>query len=158
MRFLSACPFVLLGLLTCAGALPAAAPPGHFDAARVKGLLRRLDAEKFLTRQKADETLRGMGKTVLPLLREELAHTPSLEVRFRLTRMVADLTFDERVPELVHMLGNADAQFCAQAEHALRQAGASVVPLLKKELTPTLQTQQRKRLEQLIAELSATRR
>jgi hypothetical protein len=52
------------------------------------------------------------------------------------------------------MLGHENAQFGAQAEYALREAGACVVPLLRKELTPTLDKQRRKRIEKIIAELS----
>jgi hypothetical protein len=158
MRIRSSCSVALFVLLGNSGLLCAAAPPVRLDSAHVKVLLRKLDADSFHTRQKADESLRALGKAVLPLLREELTCTTSLEVRFRLNRMVHDLTLDERIPGLVQMLGNTDAQNCAQAEHALRQAGAVVVPLLKKELTPTLEGEQRKRLERIIAELSATRR
>jgi hypothetical protein len=144
----------LLALLL-AGNLPAAAPPASVDSARVKVLLHKLDADRFDTRQRADETLRSMGKAVLPLLQDELKRTSSLEVRFRLDRMVHDLTIDERIGGLVQMLGHANEQFGQQAEYALRQAGPAVVPLLKKELQPTLDSARRKRLEKIIAELSA---
>jgi hypothetical protein len=132
----------------------AAAPPVGVDGARVKVLLHRLDADSFHTRQKADDTLRAMGKVVLPMLREERGRTASLEARYRLDRMIHDLTIDERIPGLVHMLGNDNPQNFAQAEYALRQAGACVVPLLRKELKPTLDGQKRKRIEKIIAELS----
>jgi hypothetical protein len=147
--------FVLLaGVLR----LHAAAPPGDVNPFRVRVLLRKLDADSFHTRQKADETLRGMGPRVVPLLQAELERTSSPEVRFRLSEMVQDLTIGERIPALVRMLGHDNPQFGAQAEHALRQAGASVVPLLRKELRPTLDANRRKRLEKIIAELSAPRR
>jgi hypothetical protein len=116
--------------------------------------VHRLDAESFHTRQKADDTLRGMGKALLPKLREERTRTASLEVRYRLDRMIHDLTIDERIPGLVQMLIHDNPQYGAQAEFTLRQAGSCVVPLLKKELKPTLDGQRRKRIEKIIAELS----
>jgi hypothetical protein len=149
------CTFIVFGILGSITALHAAAPPAALNAARVKALLHKLDADSFHTRQQADESLRALGKAVLPLLREERSRTTSLEVRFRLDRMVHDLTIDERIPDLVRMLGHENTQFCEQAEYALRQAGASVVPLLQKELKPSLDIHRRKKIEKIIAELSA---
>jgi hypothetical protein len=148
------CTAVVFAILVSITGVRAAAPPGGVDDARVKVLLHRLDAESFHTRQKADDTLRAMGKPVLPLLREELGRTASLEVRSRLERMVNDLTIDERIGDLVEMLGHQNSQFGDQAEYALRQAGAGVVPLLKQALKPTLDGKRRKRIEKIIAELS----
>jgi hypothetical protein len=149
------CTTVLLVILVNVAGVRGAAPPAGVDSAHVKLLLHRLDAESFHTRQKADETLRAMGKRVLPLLKEELARTSSLEVRHRLERMIHDLTIDERIPGLVKMLGDHDPRFGDQAEYTLRQAGACVVPLLQKELTPALDGQRRKRIEKIIAELTS---
>ncbi len=149
------CTAVVLFPFIAVSLTHAAAPPAAVNTARVKVLLHRLDAESFHTRQRADDALRAMGKAVLPLLRQELGRTSSLEVRHRLNAMIYDLTIDERIPSLVEMLGHQNAQFGAQAEYALRQAGSCVVPLLKKELTPTLDSQRRKRIEKIIAELSA---
>ncbi len=148
------CMVVFLLPFVTVSVIRAAAPPAAVNSARVRVLLHRLDAESFHTRQMADETLRDMGKAVLPLLREELGRASSLEVRHRLDLMIQDLTIDERIPGLVQMLGHENAQFGAQAEYTLRQAGACVVPLLRRELTPTLDKQRRKRIERIIAELS----
>jgi HEAT repeat protein len=148
MKSLLRCALVVVAL-----GITAAAPPADCTA-RVKVLLRKLDADSFHTRQKADARLRAMGKVVVPLLRAELLRTTSLEVRHRVARIVEHLTFDERIPGLVEMLGHSNAQFGAQAEYALLQAGPSVVPLLRKELRPTLDTARRQRLEKIIAELS----
>jgi hypothetical protein len=145
---------IFASLFSC-GPVSAVAPPGGVDSAQVKVLLHRLDADSFHTRQRADDTLRSMGKLVLPLLRDEMTRTPSLEVRYRLGRLVNDLTMDERIGDLVHMLGHENSQFGDQAEYALRQAGVFVVPLLKKELKPTLDEKRRKRIEKIIAELSS---
>ncbi len=134
--------------------LAAVAPPANIDISRVKVLLHNLDAESFRTRQQADESLRALGKPVLPLLREERGRTASLEVRFRLDRIVHDLTLDERIPDLVQMLGHEDTQFRDRAEYALRQAGAAVVPLLQQQLKPALDVKRRKKIEKIIAELS----
>ena len=158
MSFLLRCAFVVVVVLGATPTSPAAAPPvslSPVDAPRVKALLHKLDADSFHTRQKADDALRSLGKVVLPLLNEELERTTSLEVRCRLRRMVHDLTIDERIPGLVKMLGHDNASFGEQAEYALREAGPAVVPLLRKELRPTLDAGRRKRLEKIIAELSA---
>ena len=73
---------------------------------------------------------------------------------WRLGRIVHDLTIDERVGALVHLLADGDAQTRERADWALRQGGAAVVPLLKKELRPDLSAEQRRRLEKIIAELA----
>jgi hypothetical protein len=149
------CIVVLLATLVTVAPVGAVAPPAAVDSAHVKVLLHRLDADSFHTRQKADDTLRAMGNAVLPRLREELAHTTSLEVRSRLERIIHDLTIDERIGGLVQMLGHENPQFGEQAEYALRQAGTCVVPLLRKELKPSLDDLRRKRIEKIIAELSS---
>ena len=148
-----ACAFVVV--LT--GLTPAAAPPPGPDAGHVRVLLRRLDADAFSTRLRADGELRAMGKRVLPLLRAEQARTDSAEVRDRLTVMIRDLTIDERVGQLVELLGDKNARERARAEYALHQAGAGVVPLLRREMRPELGGEQRKRIEKIIAELTPQR-
>lgn len=146
------CAFVVAAVLTTLA--PAVAPPGSLDARHIRVLLRRLDSESFRTRLRADTELRAMGKGVLPLLRAEHERTDSLEVRDRLTVMIHDLTIDERVGQLVKLLGDKDALNRARADYALRQAGASVVPLLKKEMRPELGGEQRKQMEKIIAEMT----
>src|SRR5262245_28032019 len=132
----------LAGALAAALLIPAcvlaAAPAAHIDLARVKTLLRRLDHDAFSARQRADEALRALGKPVVPYLKDELGRTRSLEVRWRLTRMVHHLTIDERVGTLVQLLGDGDAETRTRADWALREGGAAVVPLLRKELRPGL--------------------
>ncbi|MFO0926745.1 MAG: hypothetical protein U0736_06845 [Gemmataceae bacterium] len=146
----------LLGsVLVIAAALPAfaAAPHRAPDPAAVAALLRKLDADSFPTRQRADAALRRLGKTVLPRLREEIEQTKSLEVKWRLGRIVHDLTMDERIEELVQLLGDSDAQVRARADFEIRRVGAPVVPLLQRELRPTLVGEPRQRVERLIADL-----
>ena len=133
---------------------PAAAPPAGPDAKHVGVLMRRLDSDDFSTRLRADDELRAMGKRVLPYVRAEHERTESPEVRDRLTVMIRDLTIDERVGQLVKLLADDDAQTRARADYALRQAGASVVPLLRQEMRPELGGEQRKQIEKIIAELS----
>jgi hypothetical protein len=145
-------------VITVAASLQAAAPPARVDTARAKVLLRRLDADNFFKRQRADEALRAMGKPVLPLLRAERERTTSLEVRARLDRMLRDLTFDEEVSRLVRLLGHANPKYCDLADLALRQAGTSVLPLLQKELRAELNVSSRARLEKIVADLSAVPR
>ena len=152
MRTCLICAFVAIAVLTPLA--PAAAPPGSLDAKHVRVLLRRLDSDNFRTRLRADNDLRAMGKGVLPLLRAEHERTESLEVRDRLTVMIHDLTIDERIGQLVKLLGDKDALNRTRADYALRQAGAGVVPLLKKEMRPELGREQRKQMEKIIAEMT----
>jgi hypothetical protein len=158
MKTVLSCALCLVVLVTSGLPLKAAAPPGEVDRARVKVLLRKLDADNFFTRQRADGQLRALGKAVLPLLREERERTTSFEVRDRLDRMMRDLTFDEQIPTLVRLLGHASPVLGDQADRALRQAGLAVVPLLKKELNGNLDAPIRARVEKIIADLSAGRR
>jgi hypothetical protein len=158
MKSILSCALTLIVALAASGSLQAAAPPGGVDRARVKALVRKLDADNFFTRQRADQTLRAMGKTIVAVLREERDRSTSFEVRERLNRMLRDLAFDDQVPTLVRLLGHPNMQYRDQADRALRQAGASVIPLLKKELHSGLDAESRGRLEKIIAELSAGRR
>lgn len=142
-------------LLAAAPLLSAAAPVTVPDPALLRGLFRQLDADSFPTRQKADAALRRLGKAALAPLRAEMERTKSLEVRWRLGRIVHDLTMDERIEQLVRLLGDSDAQIRARADFAIRTAGAPVVPLLQRELRPTLVGEPRQRIERLIVELSS---
>lgn len=136
----------------------AAAPPRPLDSAQVQNLLKRLDADNFHIRQRADQSLRDLGKSVLPYLREEMNRTRSLEVRWRLGRIVHDLTLDERIHSLVQLLADRDLKTRERADWTLRQAGSAVVPLLEQQLKPELSLEQRKRIRQIIAELSSENR
>lgn len=157
MKPILCCALALLATVA-AGSLQAAGPPVGVDRARVKVLLRRLDADNFFTRQRADEALRALGKPVLPLLREERERTTSFEVRDRLDRMLRDLTYDEEVSRLVRLLGHANPQFRDLAARALRQSGTSVLPLLRREFEAERDLQARNRLAQIITELSVVSR
>jgi HEAT repeat protein len=127
------------------------------DAGRVNRLVEQLDDDSFDVRQEADERLRSIGKAAVPQLRDALARTRSLEVRARLRRMVHDLTIDERVGELARQLADEDAATRERAAWALRKAGPCVVPWLQRELTGELPSEQRRRVETLIAELALGR-
>jgi hypothetical protein len=159
MKAWSACAAVLLALPALTQpAAPAAAPPAPLvNRHRVAELLQKLDHDRFDTRQRADQALRQLGKPALPLLRAELERTTSVEVRYRLKRMVHDLTIDERLPDLIQQLGHSRPEFRALAGWELRQAGVAVVPLLEKQLEAGLDGERRKQLEKIIAELSPSR-
>jgi hypothetical protein len=156
MKPVICCASVLV--VTFAASLHAAAPPAWVDAARVKVLLRRLDDDNFFKRQRADADLRAMGKPVLPLLLTERDRTRSLEVRYRIDRMVRELTYDREVSRLVQLLGHDNRKFSDLADGALRQAGTAVLPLLKKELRAEMNATSRARLEKIVADLSSVRR
>jgi HEAT repeat protein len=152
------CAAAVVALAALSAPLFAAAVPVSVNPARVKVLLKKLDADNFFVRQKADKALRAMGKPVLPLLKAEREKTKSLEVRYRLDRMMQDLTYDERIAEWVRLLGHANPQYREQAGQALRHAGTDVLPILKRELNSDLDAQGKARLEKIIDELSGVRR
>jgi HEAT repeat protein len=145
---------VCVVLLSVLPVLNAAAPPAEIDSTQVKKLFRQLDHDEFAVRQQADETLRAMGKLVVSALKQEMERSRSLEVRWRLGRMINDLTLDERVEVLVKLLGDGDSQMRDRAEWTLRQGGSAVVPMLQKELKPRLTQQHRQRLQKIISELT----
>jgi HEAT repeat protein len=150
--------FCALVLLVIAfPSLHAAAPTVPLDKSRIKTLVENLDDDNFHVRQDADVNLRAMGKGVLAQLVAEKEQTKSLEVSWRLGRIIHDLTIDERFDSLLRMLGDKDAQTRERADYALRQAGQVVVPLLQKELRPNLPREQRQRMEKIIAELGPER-
>jgi hypothetical protein len=146
-----------LAIITASTLAHAAAPPA-LDAARVAALLEKLDHDRYNVRERADRELRKLGKPVLGRLRAEMERTPSVEVRRRLRRMIHDLTVDERIPGLVKELGRRETQFQQMAAWELRRYGKSIVPLLKKQLKPSLSAEHRQRVEALITELSASDR
>ena len=148
-------PILLLCAL-CPVSSRAAAPPER--SRHVAELVRKLDDDRFTVRQRADRALRKLGRPVVPQLRVELERTRSVEVRWRLTRIVYDLTVDERLPDLIRALGDSRADLREMADWELRRYGKAIVPLLRKELTPKLEKDQRVRLERIIAELSPVRR
>jgi hypothetical protein len=147
---------VLLLCVLWSGAARAAAPPDR--GRHVAELVRQLDDDRFTVRQRADRALRKLGRPVVPQLRLELEHTKSVEVRWRLTRIIYDLTVDERLPDLIRALGDSHADLREMADWELRRYGKAIVPLLRKELTAKLDKDRRVRLERIIAELSPLRR
>jgi hypothetical protein len=149
--FLSASCLALL-LIAVPAAQPAA-PPAD-PASRIETLLAQLDDDAFDVRLAADCTLRQCGKGVLPRLRQVLETTDSVEIRKRLEAIVYHLTADERVPDLIRQLGDSRSDFREQADWELRSYGASVVPFLRRELSPSLDRDRRERIEKIIADLS----
>jgi hypothetical protein len=61
------------------------------DAGQVRALVRQLDDQRFPVRQEADRQLRELGIGVVPLLRQELARRPALEIYRRLEAIVDEL-------------------------------------------------------------------
>src|SRR5262245_60084160 len=67
--------FALALALAATPRAPAAEPaakPTPPDPQRVRQLVERLDDDRFAVRQQADQELRGLGASVLPLLEQEL--------------------------------------------------------------------------------------
>jgi len=144
----------LASLFALAATAVAVGPPPAFSPARVASLMKKLDADSFRTRQRADNALRAMGPAVLELVREELARTRSFEVRHRLQLIESHLTADSRISGLVQELGHSDKHVVQHADRTLRNNGPAVVPLLKKELNDSMTAKHRQRVEKIIDDLS----
>jgi hypothetical protein len=67
-----------------------------FDAVRVNRLVVELGSDDFKARQKATEALGKLGDAAAPALRQALAGNPTLELRRRAERLLADV--QERPP------------------------------------------------------------
>src|SRR5262249_7170424 len=72
-------------------------PPG--DTRRFARLIADLDNGSFRTREEATAALERLGEAAAPALRQALAGRPSLEVRWRLERILASLGAEVRPPE-----------------------------------------------------------
>lgn len=134
--------------------LPAVAPFSSPSAPHVQKLLRQLDHEDFHVRQRADDELRSLGTTVRSYVTAELGRTRSLEVRWRLGRILQEMSLDERVEVLVRLLGNKNSLAQDRAEWALRQSGPAVVPLLRNVMKLDPSAAQRQRVQKIIAEFT----
>ncbi len=62
------------------------------DPKRVAGLIRDLDANDWRRREKAQKDLAGMGRAVMPFLRDHLGKDPTPEVKARIEAILAELT------------------------------------------------------------------
>jgi hypothetical protein len=147
---------LIVALVIFTTAVAVAPPP--LDAARVAALVKKLDADAFRTRQKADDALRALGRPALPFIRGELARARSFEVCHRLRLIEQHLTADDNVAELVKLLGHSDKKLHQHAGQALRNGGTSALPALRRELDKDLSPEQRKRLKKVIDDVSAARR
>lgn len=85
------------------------------DAGQVRTLVRQLDDQRFPARQEADRQLRELGIGVVPMLRQELARRPALEVSRRLEAIVDEL---------------AQIKWRHDAQKALQEAKRTGKPLL----------------------------
>jgi hypothetical protein len=78
----------VLGVLALFTPRAAAADP---KPDRVRALVQQLDSDDFAEREQADQALRRLGVSVLPLLRTELEKKPAVEVERRLKTIVRDV-------------------------------------------------------------------
>jgi WD40 repeat protein len=102
----------------------------------VSRLLADLDAPRFEVRQSASERLAEMGEEAQPALREALQGQPSLEVRRRIERLLADLLVVRRTLRAVRVLeqiGTPEArrvlETLARGEEGMRLTGGAQAAL-----------------------------
>ncbi len=153
----SLCAVLLVGVCFFGVRRASAAAPPAIDRARLAALLLQLDDDNFDKREYADRALRASGKMLLPLLEGEKERNPSPEVRNRLEGIIRELTADEHVPELVRLLAETEPEVRDLADWELRRYGKVVLPLLRKEQKVASSEEVRRRLEQIITELSPAR-
>jgi hypothetical protein len=85
----------------------------------LRKLLKDLDSQKFVVRDRASLDLIALGRFIEPALRAELRNKPTLEMRRRILEILKIITEEERSPEeirplrgleLLEMIGTADAK------------------------------------------------
>ena len=86
---------VLLGAAASVGLAAGRHSSGEPTPAQVASLVRSLDDNHFIMRERAENSLRELGTRAVPLLRKELQTATSLETRRRLENVIADLS---RIP------------------------------------------------------------
>ncbi len=74
------------------------------EEATLRGLLTRLDSNRFQEREKASEDIARLGRVVKPFLVKALKAGPSLEVRRRLERLLEGMSDHEATAEEVRQL------------------------------------------------------
>ena len=83
---------VLLGPVASVGLAASRHSSGEPTPAQVASLVRSLDDDHFMMRERAENSLRELGTPAVPLLRKEVRAAVSLETRRRLEAVIADLS------------------------------------------------------------------
>jgi hypothetical protein len=147
--FLSPAAALVLSVAAWCGAGPLAP-----DAVRVRQLVERLDDDSFDVRQQADAELRRLGRPVLPLLEAALPSAPSLEVRWRLGRILDLVGGDERRARLlVQQLGDDSYTKREEADRELRKMGKKALAAI--EAIPVEDPEVLRRLNHIRKKLAA---
>jgi HEAT repeat protein len=128
------------------------APP---DARQVRELVKQLDDDEFDTRERAEATLRKLGKEAVPQLDKELAAAKSEEVRRRLERVILAISpLDTKVRQIIPRLGDDDYTTRERATADLVALGKGALPFLRRELANNRNDEEtRKRLARAIGQL-----
>src|SRR5262249_10799132 len=126
-------------------------PVAPEDAARAERLVRDLDDNAFLVREKAQRALQALADTATPALEKALAGNPSLEARPRLVKLLHEVDRPDfsrtrqklRAVEALEYAGTAAARelLAALARGApearlTREAGASLGRLTRRAGRP----------------------
>jgi hypothetical protein len=92
MKLAAAVTGALVMLAVAVFCLPPRAAEPVSPADKVRGLVERLDDNRFEVRTEADRELRSLGVAVVPLLKKEMERRPALEVYRRLENIVTELS------------------------------------------------------------------
>jgi HEAT repeat protein len=120
------------------------------DPERVRALVKDLDDNRFLVRQRADRNLRALGKEALPLLQTELKATKSEQARVFLKTIIEDTQLEERIRGWIKQLGSVHFRERQNATDQLLQQGKAALPVLKRELERRPDPEIQRRLERII--------
>lgn len=87
-------------------------PEGSPDAARIAGLLEKLNSPRWAEREEATHALERLGESAVPAVRAALAGALPLEARRRLERLQACLPVlrSLRAQEVLEQIGTAEAR------------------------------------------------
>jgi HEAT repeat protein len=149
--------FVVVSLVLYAAQATPAEPArvSRPEPEKVRQLVRDLDDDCFDIRERAERDLARLGKEVIPLLEEELTRVESLEVRWRLHRLLDTLGgVERRVQPLLKQLADDRFSKRQEADEQLRRFGKEILPVLKKTLQTTSDLETRRRLNKIIEDLS----
>ncbi len=102
--------------------------------ATVESLMDALASRDGVARQKARESLVGLGKSVVPLLTRTLRDSRVGQVRWKAAKTLGAIGDVRAVPALVRALEDRDSDVAWLAEEALHKLGKAAWPALLRAL------------------------
>jgi hypothetical protein len=150
MRTIASLPLLLVVLAPNWSA--AASQPLDTDQIRV--LIEKLDDDRYDVRERAERELRKQPASLVPVLEQAAEKADSMEVRWRLGRVLEVVGGMERkVRMLLRQLTHESYSKREQADQELRKLGPKALPLLKKEIAVVRDAEATRRLQRIVNHL-----